>query len=385
MNQAFRNFSSAIPSYSLVELTLIFSLSVFPLFAFETETPGQEVLSEPQPHWIWVGGLGGQIALWDPDNARYLATISNGVGLMKLQFPKNSPKIYSAETYYSRGSYGERTDVIVVYDSHSLNPIDEIIIPSKTYDGMSLEQLTGLTGNERFMLVFNMTPSQSVSVADLEKKKFVEEINTSGCALVYPTKKQSFHSLCAGGGLLHVQLNDDGSLKDKALFERFFDVGKDPIMEKGVRRQDTWFYTSFSGMIYSVDFSSSTPVYLPIWSLVSDKERDDKWKPGGIWPVSLHEKSNKMYVLMHQGGIDTHKDPGKEIWVFDLDKKIKIKTIYLDNPATSIKITQDNKPILLASSEDTLAIEVYDLVSDKRIRTLNNVGTMVLNLMQTMR
>ncbi len=379
------NYFTCYRNQFLAGLIVFFGLSVFPLSAFDTETPGHEVLSAADPHWFWVGGLGGQIALWDADKSVYLGTISNGVGLMKLQFPEKYQRIYSAETHYSRGSYGERTDVIVIYDSHTLKPINEIKLPSKTYDGMSLEQVTGLSGNERFMLVFNMTPAQSVSVADVKKLKFVEEISTSGCALIYPTKRQSFHSLCAGGGLLHVELNNDGSLKNKKLFEGFFDVSKDPVMEKAARLQDTWFYTSFKGMLYSVDFSTSTPVFLPVWSLVSDEEREEQWKPGGIWPVTLHEKSNKLYVLMHQGDIDTHKDAGKEVWVFDLDKKTKIQTIHLNTPATSIKVTQDNSPILLASSEETLAIEVYDLNSDKLLRTLNNIGTMVVNLMQTMR
>ena len=49
-----------------------------------------------------------------------------------------------------------------------------------------------LTDDERFLLIYNFNPAQSVTVVDTKTRKFVGEIETAGCALVYPTGPRSF-------------------------------------------------------------------------------------------------------------------------------------------------------------------------------------------------
>ena len=37
--------------------------------------------------------------------------------------------------------------------------------------------------------------------------------------------------------------------------------------------------------------------------------------------LAVHQKSGRLYSLMHQGGPDTHKEPGTELWIYDLARR----------------------------------------------------------------
>ena len=50
---------------------------------------------------------------------------------------------------------------------------------------------------------------------------------------------------------------------------------------------------------------------------------------------------------MHEGPIDTHHEPGTEIWVLDSNSKRRIGKIELDTPANSVLVTQESNPKLL--------------------------------------
>src|SRR5262249_18802181 len=78
--------------------------------------------------------------------------------------------IYAVETYYSRGTRGTRSDVVTHYDPRTLEPIGEIAIPPKRQAGVPMLSLTGLTDDQRFLVVYDFTPAQSVTVVDLTRK-----------------------------------------------------------------------------------------------------------------------------------------------------------------------------------------------------------------------
>ena len=161
--------------------------------------------------------------------------------------------IYSPETYFSRGTRGERTDVVSLYDPAHLSPIGEIEIPPKRSSNLPMMANAQLTDDGRFLLVYNFTPAQIITVVDTQTRKFVGEIESSGCALIYPTGPRSFFSLCADGALLHTVLDDYGqSEEQRPDASRLFDVEHDPVTEKGVRVGDTWYFVSFSGTMYPV-------------------------------------------------------------------------------------------------------------------------------------
>ena len=88
-------------------------------------------------HWVWVSDMvwnampDGRATLVNADNGNMLGMLSTGYSFNSLSLPTEFGEVYSAETYYSRITRGERTDVVSVYDARNLSPIAEIEIPAK--------------------------------------------------------------------------------------------------------------------------------------------------------------------------------------------------------------------------------------------------------------
>jgi methylamine dehydrogenase heavy chain len=121
----------------------------------------------------------------------------------------------------------------------------------------------------------------------------------------------------------------------------------------------------------------------------------------------VHEGTGRLYALMHQGGPDTHKQPGTEIWVYDLETRRRIQRLAAPNPAAvflrqvmeigdegfwawlagwlieslvpnpgvdRILVSRDEKPVLLTSSEFPPTASVYDALTGELLRDLEEVG-----------
>ena len=100
-------------------------------FGADAAEPAPRVVTlpaQPGPHWFWLSDVVlHRTALFDGDSASLLGTISSGssgVGfVISPLFSADHREIYLAETYYSRGVRGERTDVVTVYDAATLRPV----------------------------------------------------------------------------------------------------------------------------------------------------------------------------------------------------------------------------------------------------------------------
>ena len=94
------------------------------------EPMGSATLPAPGPHWVWVDDIAfaniidGRAYLVDADTGRMLGMLSTGALFMNLELPRDYSAIYAAETYYSRGTRGTRTDVITRYDPRTLEPVE---------------------------------------------------------------------------------------------------------------------------------------------------------------------------------------------------------------------------------------------------------------------
>jgi hypothetical protein len=120
-------------------------------------------------------------------------------------------------------------------------------------------------------------------------------------------------------------------------------------------------------------------------------------------PIALHAATGRLHVLVHQGGADTHKDPGTEVFVYDVDKRAPVQRIPLRNPTASfmlgqmkmppggavdwllqrvlpnhgverIAVTQDGAPVLLAATAFPATLSVYDARSGEFLRDVAEVG-----------
>jgi methylamine dehydrogenase heavy chain len=214
--------------------------------------------------------------------------------------------------------------------------------------------------------------------------------------------------LCGDGTALAITLDEAGHEAGRTRSVKFFDATQDPLTEKGVRSSSRWHFASFEGFVYGIDFAAEAPAAAEPWSLFSDAERSAGWRIGGIQHLALHQRSGRLYALMHQGGRDTHKEPGEAVWVYDVGTHRRLKSITLRNPGVTIygfpldvgrtwpspfnhlspwlldtfapaavgfiQVTQDEAPLLLTASQFFGSIGVYEAYSGRFLRRVQPTG-----------
>ena len=372
----------------------------------------------PGPHWFWVSdSLLHRASLFDADRAAMLGTITAGTpgsGFIVLpSTPADRRAIYVPETYFSRGVRGERTDVVTAYDPETLEPKQEFPIPPKRAEYFPGIHSSTLTDDGRFLVVFDVAPAQSITVVDTTSGKVTADLTTPACSLVYPSGPRRFFMLCADGEALIVTLDEAGSVASEKRSGLFFDPEHDPMSEKGARVGNQWLFSSFDGVMHSIDASGDAPRFGETWSLLSDAERKEGWRPGGSQHTAAHAGTNRLYVVMHRGrGKDTHKEAGTEIWVYDLATRSRVQRIPVKNPlvafmrsqaglgdgmlarglwwtlekvlpnpgANGLLVTQDPEPVLLVLSLIPPAISVHDARTGAFLRDVSEPG-LALGLM----
>jgi len=238
--------------------------------------------------------------------------------------------MFTAESFYSRGNRGQRTDTVTVFDTSTLAPVDEIIVLPKRALMGSIDGATALSDENRFLAVFNLTPATSLSVVDIERREFVGEISTPGCSLVYPAGERRYLMLCVDGSVLSVTLDTGGSELSKTRTAGYFDPEGDPITEAGVRYGDQWLFVSFGGMVHPLDVSGAALQFEDSWSLLTDEDRDENWRIAGKQHLAIHQATSRLYSLVRQSE-EPLDDPGDmdgtEIWVYDLESRQRVQRL----------------------------------------------------------
>ena len=347
-------------------------------FRTDPLTVGQ-LPEQPGAHWVWANDIvfhhmvDGKAFLLDGDSGRMLGMLSTGFNFNGVVIGKGA-EILSPETYFARGTRGARTDVVTFYGARTLSPVGEVVIPPKRASTMPMLANTPLTDDSRFLLIYNFTPAQSVSVVDVPARKFVGEIEIPGCALIYPTGPRSFFSLCGDGTAMQVQLGDDGKAIKKNRTAKLVDPVNDPVTEKAVRDGNGWIFVTFTGMAVRIEAAGGSLRATEGWSLLDAADRKASWRPGGLQHLSLHAATRRLYSLMHVGGDYSHKDPGTEVWVYDAGAKRRTQRIVLKAPATSIVVTRDAKPLMFTSFMGASSVNVYDAMSGKFLRSISEIG-----------
>ena len=201
-----------------------------------------KVLPKKYPEtWFWVQDIAfghmtsGKVALIDAAentlSKQYKGSIDNSL-LGNLVLGEIQNEVYMTETFYSRGVRGERTDVVTIWSKDTLEPIDEVVWSNTNrYMGLPQRNALQLIDNEKLLLVFNLNPATSVTVIDIESRKILNEIAIPGCALIYPTGKRGFSSICSNGSLLSTQLTSDGKITSQKRTIPFFNPDTTPVFE----------------------------------------------------------------------------------------------------------------------------------------------------------
>jgi len=275
-------------------------------------------------------------------------------------------ELYVAETYYSRGTRGTRTDVVTIYDRDTLKPVTEIVLPNKNR-AMNVTQKAALqlTRNGKFLLVYTFTPATGMVVIDLDARKIVNEIDTSGCILAYPAGQQGFAAMCGDGTMASFKLGDDGQVQSRAESAPFNNIDDNPLFMKSTRVGDTVYFPTFEGYLQGVRLSDGAPEPLDIWHFAEGSDR----KPSG-WQVITGDNQGRVYVLMRPNAKPgDHKFGGSEVWVLDPQQRKILRKIELAEESISIEVSHSAKPVMLATNA-SMALDVYDLSNDAKVRTI---------------
>jgi len=283
-------------------------------------------------------------------------------------------EIYVGETFLSRLTRGERTDVITIWDTKTLAPKDEIVLPGgKRGLFVTLRNSLQLTNDEKWALVFNFTPGSSVTVVDLDGRKIVSDIDLPGCSLVYPTGPRGFTSLCADGTMTSIALDAAGKAGPAVTSAAFNTIDDDPLFMTPAMVGRTGWFVSFKGNLRAIDFAGAAAKDLGSFALPAQTGGAPEWRPGG-WQVISADRAGLLYVLMNPKGAEgSHKDGGTEAWVIDPKAKTLVRRIALKNHSVSIEATQQAKPLLVASRPDG-SLDVYDAASGSFVRTIASVA-----------
>ena len=232
---------------------------------------------------------------------------------------KEKPLLYVAESFYSRGTSGERTDVISIYDKATLKKTKEVILPNKNRAQIvASKYMLKLVNDDKYLLILAFTPAASVIIMDTDSGELMNEISIAGCNLIYPAGDHGFASLCGNGGMKTIAFDDSGQETKRTDIPPFFSVDDDPLFDKPVYIGDTAYFFSYHSKVQPVDLTTPDAKLLPVWSLVSEEDAKDNWCPGG-WQFATSDDSKLLYVVMHKNGYNgSHKFGGEEIWVYDL-------------------------------------------------------------------
>ena len=334
------------------------------------EEPQPAVASLPQTYpdnWMFVQDFNfnsivdGRVAIVDVTAAdRNLKGQIPAAQFANILQSTTKPELYVAETFYARLTRGERTDAITIWDTASLKPTGEVILPGgKRGLFVTYANAFQLTNNESWALVFNFTPGASVTVVDLPGRKVLSEIELPGCSLIYPTGPRGFASLCADGTMTSLALDETGKVASSTTSLAFNTIDNDPMfMTPTMVGRTAWFVT-FQGNVRGIDLSQAVARDLGAFALPKPTGGAPEWRPGG-WQVITSDAAGRLYVLMSPAGREgSHKDGGVEVWVVDPAKKALIQRIALKNAAVSIEATRQTKPLLVASRPNG-SLDVYD-------------------------
>lgn len=339
-------------------------------------------VGDPTPHWFAVRGRAiSYIVDGDEGEVKGTLTLSNFSPAIRPQISRN--RIYAYGSFYSRTYYGDRSDYLLIFDSKSMEPINEVEIPAKAA-GIGHSGMIGLVA-DRYLGIWNITPATSVSIVDVVEDEFVDEISTPGCAAIYPIA-MGFLMPCGSGALQYISLNADGDVDERVASDTFFDVDEDPVFDYAVSTASGWLFLSFDGLVFEATVDSDEIVISEPWSIFdAGSDADEGWRIGGRQPFAFNAATGTLVTLMHEGGgQETFEDPGTEVWAFNIDAKRRGYRLELEAPASGLQMTPDAEPLLLISPDDDAPFGIHDAITGHKIREMTNMSGLMQPLMEVM-
>jgi len=370
MNLLLRARLSGLGAASLLVIGWVLSAAAAES-GFEPELGGTVTMSTPGEHWFMTIGFMGGGNVFDADTGEMQGRINVSNFTSAVTLDRARDMIYVPASYYSRGNYGDRTDLLVFNDVENLAPVAEVEVPNKLAVVFHRAVINPI--GERFVGLYNMTPAMSVSIVDVESKKFVGEISTAGCGFVYPLSGLRFMQICADGTVQVISLDENGEETDRQRSNNFFDIDKDPVFDLALAKPNGWLLISFEGQVFEVTVTDDIEVSTS-WSLLTEEDVEEGWRVGGDQPFAYNAQTGILLTLMHQGGPDSHEEPGTEVWGFDLSTQRRGYRIALEEPSAVIEASTDSDPLFYIASGFPSVVHVHKVTTGRRLRTIPETG-----------
>ena len=351
----------------------------------QAEVPSVTTLGPVQPHWVFVNRGNGQdgTRIFDGDTGKMKGMV-NMYGQDSFAFDPLGKNFYVAQTLWSKVDRGTRQDMLLAYDVSTLKLTSEIAIPGRMLIGNRTHNLV-ITADGKKALIYNMQPSSSVNVVDLEKRAFDSKIELPGCATMFTNTSNGFSALCSNGTLATVAM--DGPKPVITRSAPFFNATEDPIFDTSVMdpRTGKATFVSYSGLITPVTLGPS-PKIGASWSLQQAAfmrkgtytPMDVNWMPGGRQPIAVHHATGRIYVLMHMGEYWSEYEPALEIWVLDgnTHKLIRRHALgeELKGKLINIAVSQDASPLVYASDGGGNTFVLDEQTMEKKQKMENSGG-----------
>jgi methylamine dehydrogenase heavy chain len=375
------------------------ALLAFPVFAADPLPPPlpadvsdvATLAVPPPPHRFIVSGFGGPAyAIYDGDTGKLEGSISTGY-IPNLTIAPDNSKFYVSETYWTKGTRGDRQDMVTVYDAKTLNVVKEIPLPSRALVGKMQNFALNASGTRAY--VYAMQPAASVVWVDLKKMAVGGSIEIPGCALVFPFGDDGFSTLCGDGSLGTVMIDAAGTAKISHS-KPFFDANKDPIYEGSLvdAAAGKAVFVSYTGLVYTAKLGPEPAIEKP-WSIqaaaglpvAGTGVTELAWRPGGRQLAAYHRASGKLFVLMHMGNYWTQKQGGTELWALDTKTHSLVSRFPLWPVPTSglgndrvpwyanMGVSQDDKPVVFLLNGEGNDV-VLDAATGEVIRKIESAG-----------
>jgi methylamine dehydrogenase heavy chain len=367
-----------------LSLAGLFTASTATAQPYDTIVGDVGTLGTPDSHWFSV--VGDDTAyLIDGDAGEVRGTLTLSMFSPAVEPHVAAGRIYSYGSFYTRTYYGERTDVVLVFDLDSTIPVKEVEIPPKSA-GIGHGGMIGLI-DERFIGVWNITPAMSVSLVDTATDTFLSEISTPGCAGVYPVDR-GFLMACADGRVQYIVLDEEGKEADRRRSDAFFTVDKDPVFDYAVPGDDGWIFVSLEGRVFHVSVTNGAISVTDPWSInpadidgATDLngvpiEPDDAWRIGGRQPFAYNAANKLLVTLMHEGGgQETFEDGGTQLWAFSMETGRRAYVIEMEEgvQAKSVELTGDTRPLLIVTTDKDGELLIHDALSSQLIHAMPEV------------
>lgn len=279
-----------------------------------------------------------------------------------------------ANTTYDRIAHGKRDDYVRLHDAQTFEPIVDIDIPEVRFLAGVIERLAALSTDDKHMLIQQFSPSSGVGLVDLEHKKFVKLMEIPDCYHIFPAAKQNFFMHCRDGSMLQVTYDDQGNTKQKNT--KVFHTEKEYLVNNPYYSNSNGrlVWPTYEGKIFQAKLTDSGAEFLKPVEIFSDKEKKEKWAPGGWQPVAFNNERNEIYLLADKRAKWTHKNPSRYVVVADGTTGKRLRTINLKRDIDSIAVTQDKNPTLIAASIGEKSIFTFDAVSGKALASMDEIG-----------